>query len=128
MIQQTVMSLLRLHLMEMEGYTRGFAVASDCPPQVTPIRGANRLAHRRHFHHQDFMPVHLSNFHPDGKRWPSTIRNQRLNAKRVNTGGFMTGPRAADAAVILNSNQQPPVALAAPVRQANYRFDQVAVG
>ena len=56
------------------------------------------------------------------------IRNQRLNAKRVNIGGFMTGPGTADAAVILNSNQQPPVALAAPVRQANHRFDQVAVG
>jgi hypothetical protein len=127
MIQQTVMSLLRLHLMEMEGYTRGFAVASDCPPQVTPIRGANRLAHRRHFHRQDFMPVHLSNFHPDGKRWPSTIRNQRLNAQKVNIGRFVTGPGAGDAAVILNSNQQPAETLAASVRQANRRFDQVAV-
>ena len=60
MIQQTVMTLLRLHFMEMERYTSGFAIASDCPPQLTPVRSANRLAHRRHFHHQDCTPVHLS--------------------------------------------------------------------
>ena len=116
MIQQTVVSLLRLHLMEVEGHASGFAIASDCPPQVAPVRSTNRLAHHRHFHHQDFMPVHLSNFNPGGERRPSTIRNQRLNAQRVNTGGFMTRPSAADAAVILNSDQQPAEALVAPVR------------
>ena len=116
MIQQTVMTLLRLHFMEMEGYTSRFAIASDCSPQVTPVRCTNRLAHRRHFHHQDFAPVHLRNFHPGGERRPSTIRNQRLNAKKVNIGRFVTGPGAGDTAVVLDSNQQPAETLAAPVR------------
>ena len=39
----------------------------------------------------------------------------------------MTRTGAADAAIILNSNQQPAEAFSAPVRQANHRFDQVAV-